>query len=141
MIRRSFHKYGAKRSSSSDGRSFHSKGERNHYEQNIRLREIAGEISDVKFQTQIELTDAAVIYKPDFVYFEKATNQTIAEEFKGFETPDWRIKRKLYSVYGPYPLRIFTADRRGSLTKEQIIPKTPKLICCHCGQPALKGAR
>ena len=37
----------------------------------------------------------AITYKPDFVYFCEITKIWIIEDFKGFETADFKIKKKM----------------------------------------------
>jgi hypothetical protein len=47
--------------------------------------------------------------KPDFSWTDTDTGQTIYGEFKGFETPEYRIKRRLWKHYGPGSLVVFRA--------------------------------
>ena len=90
----------------------------------LSLRERGGEIRDLAHHPgTVFLTDARVQYRPDFRWTNAATGETEYGEFKGFETPEWRIKRRLWSVYGPGKLYIW----RGSvsrLTLDEVI--TPK---------------
>ena len=102
------HKYGASKVQY-DNQSFSSKFEAALY-QWLKLRELNGEITDIKCQETIYLTDAKIIYKPDFSYYlyiKDSAAKKIYAESKGFETSDWRIKRRLWAHYGPGPLEIY----------------------------------
>lgn len=85
-------------------KSFASKGEAGLYD-HLLMREKAGEISDIKTQVQVYLTDAKILYKPDFSYIENGKIRFA--EFKGFECGIWRIKRRLWKFYGPAPLEVY----------------------------------
>jgi len=103
------------------GRSFASKLEKDLYDF-LRIRELGGEIRDLKCQTQVHLTNARIIYKPDYAYFNLLKNREEWAEAKGFETPEWRIKRRLWMHYGPGPLLVY--KKSGTLfLAEEIIPK------------------
>jgi hypothetical protein len=89
-----------------DYHSFASKFEASVYNW-LKLREKNGEICDIKCQETIYLTLAQIIYKPDFSFITNDSKQKIWAEAKGFETAEWRIKRKLWIYYGPGPLEIY----------------------------------
>ena len=105
------------------GRSFDSKLEQNIFHLlNLRLK--AKEFKAIQQQDQIYLTAAEILYKPDF----KCTGGPEGDfwvEAKGFETPEWRIKRRLWMHYGPGPLEIWMYDTRfrGPKLKEILIPE------------------
>jgi hypothetical protein len=102
------------------GYSFASKGEAGCFDM-LSLLEKAGKIRDIKTQVTVYLTRARIIYKPDFQFEDLELAQTVYAEFKGFETSDWRIKRRLWMYYGPARLRIY----KGAMTLvEEIIPET-----------------
>lgn len=103
--RRSNHKYGATRSSF-DGYSFASNLERVVY-MLLKAMEQSGEIVIEKVQDRVLLSDAEIDYRPDFRIFDKRLGEQVWVEAKGFETSDWRIKRKLWMAYGPGLLRIY----------------------------------
>lgn len=88
-----------------DGRSFHSQSEAGRYEE-LKLLMRAGEISDLKTQASVKLSEAKIELIVDFKYFDVKLNEEVFEEFKGFETPEWRIKRRLWKSYGPGLLRV-----------------------------------
>jgi predicted nuclease of restriction endonuclease-like RecB superfamily len=103
------HKYGAKKtagSSLTDGRSFGSQLERGVYLL-LKAMEQNDEIVVEACQDQVELSAARIVYKPDFRIFDKRIDQQVWCEAKGFETPEWRIKRRLWIAYGPGLLRIY----------------------------------
>ena len=90
-----------------DGRSFSSQLERDVFGQLL----IMGFRPDqIQGQDHVYLTKARVLYIPDF----KVTNNAGVSfwvEAKGFETPEWRIKLKLWRFYGPGSLIVY--KRRG----------------------------
>lgn len=102
MTRNRLSKFGAKRSG-----GFASKLEHAVYDI-LKARENSGEIQGLKCQVQIELTDAKIIYKPDFAYMENG-KATYAEA-KGFETAVWKIKKRLWGSYGPGILYIYSGN-------------------------------
>lgn len=113
-------KYGAKKSEYA-GQSFASGLERAVYQQ-LELREKAGEISDLRCQVQVHLSEAAILLKPDFAFIDVATGEQHYAEAKGFETPQWRIKLKLWRVYGPGPLEIWKGTARQPVLDEVVKP-------------------
>jgi len=96
-------KYGRKKVT--DGvRSYDSKLERAVGEM-LWLMEKAGEIEDLKFQVEVRLTRANVLMKPDFSFLENGVR--IYLEAKGFPTPVYNLKKRLWKVYGPGELRVY----------------------------------
>ena len=89
----------------------------------LKLLEKAGEISVDKVQDNVYLTKARIHYKPDFKCTHLKTNEPFWVEFKGFETPTWRIKRKLWLHYGPGPLEIYKKGNNGVKLTETLTPK------------------
>lgn len=90
-------KYGNKSVLTPDGR-FDSAGEARRWEALKRLQE-TGEICGLMRQVTIPLIsgtpqDRACSLKIDFLYVE--AGQLVCEDFKGFETATWIIKRKLF---------------------------------------------
>lgn len=105
-----------------DGRSFASKLEAGLYDQ-LKLMELAGEIKDIKCQVRVELTDARIVMIPDFKYFCNRINEEVYAEAKGVETSDYRIKRKLWTVYGPGRLEVYKGSAKKLILIETIVPK------------------
>ena len=70
-----------------------------------------GHISDLEYQPRFTLQEAfrdncgrlnrKIEYVPDFYYFEVATFQSVAEDVKGMQTPDYRLKAKLFRAKFP----------------------------------------
>jgi uncharacterized protein DUF1064 len=103
-----------------DFHSFSSKLEKALYDFLV-LREKNGEITELKCQVSVHLTDAEILYKPDFSFFENGKLRFC--EAKGFETSDWRIKRRLWEYYGPAPLEIYKGSANNFVLHEIIVPK------------------
>lgn len=93
-----------------------------YYELCLRVR--GGEYLSLQCQDTVELTDAKIVYKPDFRLTNLDGSFTWVEA-KGYETPEWRIKKKLWKVYGPGPLIIYKGTSKSYKT-ETIIPKDLK---------------
>lgn len=91
-----------------DGIKFDSQGEARRY-QELKLLQKAGEISELELQPKFTLqptfrkngkTHRSITYKADFRYKDKGGNVVI-EDFKGFETKDFIIKKKLFEYQYP----------------------------------------
>lgn len=115
------HKYGAKKTSS-PGFSFASKLEASVYDL-LYLLYKAGEIRSIQCQDVVYLTLAKVIYKPDFKCT-RPNGDCFWVEAKGFETPEWRIKRRLWTHYGPGELHVYMGSHSHPTLKEIIKPKS-----------------
>lgn len=121
------HKYGAKKATAPDGSVFPSRLECRTY-MALQLLEKAGEIKILKKQDNIYLTAAKVLYIPDFLVMDLRKNEKVWVEAKGFETDTWRIKRRLWKVYGPGTLWVYRKDRVwGASLAEVIVPKSYKI--------------
>jgi hypothetical protein len=80
--------------------------------QELRLLEVGGVIQDLRLQPKYLLLEGyrqpgtnkrvrPIYYIADFAYVDQATGETIVEDVKGYQTPVFRIKRKLFeSRYG-----------------------------------------
>lgn len=104
------------------GYSFASKGEAGLFDY-LKLLEMAKEISDIKVQPHVYLTEARILYIPDFSVVDVKLNSLVYYEYKGFETEIWKLKKRLYRFYGPAPLRVFIKGYNGPYLQEEIIPK------------------
>lgn len=116
-------KYGNKRVEHA-GRSFDSKGEKGCYDL-LLLLEKAGEIRDIEQQVSIDLI-AGIKYRADFRFWDILLGEKVLGEYKGMETEVWRLKRKLYTVFGPHRLRVFKGYGLKISVVEEIIPETLK---------------
>lgn len=89
-----------------DGYSFASKLEASVFTM-LKARENAGEIEVLQVQDHVYLTEARILYMPDFKCMDKKTNIIFWTEAKGLDTPQWNIKKKLWRFYGPGKLEIY----------------------------------
>jgi hypothetical protein len=105
-----------------DGYSFASKLEASLYSQ-LKLMQGAGELVIEKVQDHVRLSDAQILYIPDFRVFDKRLGKQVWYEAKGFESDRWPIVKKLWRAYGPGPLRIFKGTYTRLRLDEEIIPK------------------
>lgn len=112
-------KYGAKRCEY-QGISFASMGERDCFIY-FQLLEKAKLISHLKCQIKVNLT-AGISLKVDFTYLDCELNQIVYAEFKGFQTRDWLMKKKLWKVHGPGLLRVYQGRGTKMKVVEEIEP-------------------
>lgn len=117
---RSFQKYRSKRVNY-EGHSFASQLEAAVYNL-LLLREKAGEVKEIQHQDHVYLTKARICYIPDFKFIDLKTNEESWAEAKGFETSDWKIKKKLWKFYGPGKLEIYKGSSKKITLSEVIIP-------------------
>ncbi|HRE45177.1 MAG TPA: DUF1064 domain-containing protein [Terricaulis sp.] len=95
-------KYGARRvTNRADGERFDGRGEAKRYDA-LRLAERAGEIRglrrQVRFQLWVEMGGRRVHiadYVADFAYRKAGENRDTIEDFKGYRTREYVMKRKL----------------------------------------------
>ena len=85
--------------------------------QNLKNRQMAGEISDLTFQHKVELCPG-VTWKVDFSYTERG--HTVFSEVKGKETADYRVKKKLWKAFGKHRLIIVKNGK-----EVEVIPPGP----------------
>jgi hypothetical protein len=87
-------KYNAKKTLV-DGIIFDSKKEAARYVE-LKLLQKQGHIKNLERQVRVDVTHNATLlffWKADFAYFENG--KRIYEDVKGFETPLWRLKKKI----------------------------------------------
>lgn len=98
---RGFNKFGAKKTTI-DGIRFDSKKEANRYLE-LKLLKLGGNISHLELQPEFIIHDGfecrgkkyrVIKYRADFKYIENG--QTIVEDVKGFKTPVYNIKKKMF---------------------------------------------
>lgn len=82
-------------------------------------------------QSKVYLTDARVLYIADFK-ISVGDNEFWAEA-KGVELSSWRLKKKLWSCYGPGPLLIYRGHYQNVKLVEELIPKRKAPTCPGCG--------
>lgn len=95
-------KYRAKKTTV-DGITFDSKGEAEYYCY-LKQMDQLGAIELLELQPKIYLTNARILYKPDFHIRESGVDIYI--DFKGVETAGFRLKKRLWMHYGPAMLRL-----------------------------------
>lgn len=115
-------KYGAQRTLCQLNHSHRSKLEASVC-QLIQLREIAGELKITQIEDHVYLSDAEILYIPDFRCQDPTTYENFWIEAKGFETARWPIIKKLWRVYGPGRLEIWKGTANKPHLDEIIIPK------------------
>jgi hypothetical protein len=89
----------------------------------LLLLEKLGQISDIRLQPTIYLTEARIAMRPDFCVTDIAGGFDYHVEAKGFHTDVWKIKLKIYRVYGPTPLHIYEGTYKRLILKEVVVPK------------------
>lgn len=114
-------KFGNRKSIDTAGRSFDSGLERSVFAI-LELQRRAGEIDKIQQQDTVRLSAAGIIYKPDFKIW-PVLGDIYWVEAKGFETPEWRLKRRLWKAYGPGSLVIYKGTAARPFIHEAIIPK------------------
>jgi Protein of unknown function (DUF1064) len=100
----------------STGEVFDSKGELKRW---LQLKEQwqAGVISNLRRQVELPLIVNGVqiaVYKADFAYSDE-DDERVVEDFKGFETPEFKLKRKL--VWAIHRIRIVCTRERLDIGK------------------------
>ena len=81
-----------------DGIKFDSTKEAERYGE-LRLLEKAGEICFLGIQIPFSLA-GGVVYKADFVYYDKVNKYWVVEDVKGYRTQEYKIKKKLMADIG-----------------------------------------
>lgn len=97
-----------------DGLRFDSGLEANRWRQ-LKLLERAGQIKDLERQVWMPLkvvdrwgTESTISHLVlDFTYYENG--EFVAEDFKGFETRDWKLKQKHFEAQYMTPIRVTRA--------------------------------
>ncbi len=86
----------------------------------LYLRERAGELRDVQEQVKVRIccdnpdcpSNMRIHSIIDFSAFDVKKEKTIYIEAKGFETSDYRIKRRLWLHNGPSDMEVWKGDYR-----------------------------
>ena len=101
-------KYRAKKTEI-DGITFDSKREAERYCE-LKLMQKAGLINQLELQPKFVLQEGfkkngkairPITYKADFMYWDNKLKQTIIEDVKGFETKEFKLKRKIFEANYP----------------------------------------
>lgn len=107
---------------STDGYSFASKLEREVYFI-LKMRQAAKEIVILQVQDHVYLSEAAIEYVPDFRCEDLVTGEIFWVEAKGFEKPDYKIKKRLWKYYGPGRLEEWRGSHERPYLHEVVRPK------------------
>ncbi len=119
-------KYGAK-SAYYNGTRYDSTGEAKRAE-DLDFLIAAKQILDWIRQPKVELGQNDITYRPDFLVIPRPGNTLGVgdtpwyEDFKGVQTPDFTLKKKLWRRCGRLPLRITKLDKRRFVVVETIEP-------------------
>lgn len=105
-----------------DGYSFASKLEAAVY-QILKLREKAGEIEIIKTQNIIELTEAKIKWRADFLCEYLPSRERFLVEAKGYEDLRWAVIYKLLGFYCHHKVEIWMGSYKKPFLKEIIVPK------------------
>jgi len=92
----------------------------------LKAREQAGEIKFIQCQSRVKLTLAEIVYIADFRCLDLSTNQEFHVEAKGFATPEWAIKKRLWKWYGPNNLYIYRGSHKAPFLDEVIEVKNDR---------------
>lgn len=102
-IKKKTNKYGAKKIEC-DNIIFHSEGEMRRYSE-LKILEKKGLIKDLILQPRFLLQESFVYegkkyrkieYVADFQYYDNMINKIVVEDFKGFKTKEYNIKKKMF---------------------------------------------
>jgi hypothetical protein len=102
-------KYGAVKVTGDEG-SFDSKGEAELFG-TLKLMERAGELSNIRRQVVIQLTQK-VKWRADFVAFDERKKRDEIHEFKGFQDLRFKVLLQLIPEFCPLPVKIW--GKKGS---------------------------
>ena len=91
-------------------RHFDSEAERK-YGEHLFARQMNGEISDLAFQVRWDCEVNGVrignrYMRLDFRYFDGQLAEMVWDDYKGFATPEWKLKADIWAAGGPGVLRI-----------------------------------
>lgn len=97
------HKFGAKRTQASTGRTYSSKIEAK-YAERLELLKASGELLFYLEQVNFHLP-GGINFRPDFMEF-YASGEVVVTEVKGLETDAWKVRRKLFEATYPITLNV-----------------------------------
>lgn len=94
----------------------------------LKMRERAGEISDIKKQQRVDLT-CGISWRVDFSFFDKATKKRTYAEAKGMAGERYRLCRKLWKGgHGPGKLEIWKGSYKSPKLAEIVHSNPSQLI-------------
>lgn len=119
------HKYNATRTLHA-GMTMMSKLEASVYDMLVLMQK-TGHVNKILQQTHVKMTLAEITYIPDFMVMLPDGSREW-HEAKGFETPEWRLKKRLWEFYGPGPLHIWRGSYKAPRITETVIPKITRKL-------------
>ncbi len=102
-----------------DGVKFDSIAESEYY-LILKHQELLGTTKLIELQPKIYLTRAKILYKPDFYVQNLETGDCFYIDVKGFSTPVFNIKARLWKAYASLPLHIIKKVGRNFKTEKII---------------------
>ncbi len=92
------------------------------YRTHLELREKAGDIKDLQCQVRVNLYIRNRHMRVDFAYYDNHLDCQVWNEYKGFPTEAWKIKRDIWAAgFGPGLYRV-TEWKRGGFYHTDIYP-------------------
>ena len=96
--------------------------------QHLHLLEKAGELRNIEEQNRVQIccrdpncpSKQRINSVVDFTAWDIKHDRQIWIEAKGFETPEWRLKRRLWLHSGPGPLQVYAGSYSRFHLKETI---------------------
>ncbi|MDR1695603.1 MAG: DUF1064 domain-containing protein [Endomicrobium sp.] len=107
-----------------DGHTFDSKAEGNRYCE-LKLMQKSGLINYLTLQPKYLLIpknkkNRAAYYIGDFLYVDCEAGKTVVEDVKGFETKEFRLKKKMFEqMYHAVELRIIKHKSKRQIAEEE----------------------
>lgn len=89
----------------------------------LQLRQKAGGLVIEQAEDHVYLTDARILYIPDFRCRFDSSGEFFWVEAKGYPSERWPTIKKLWRFYGPGALEIWGGTWRSPVLMETIIPK------------------
>lgn len=88
----------------------------------------AGDLKNIDFQVKVVLVSGrpGVTWKVDFAYDCGYWGERVHAEFKGAETDDYKLKRRLWEIMGPTRLLVFKQLRGDFECVENLVPGEQK---------------
>lgn len=90
----------------------------------LKLKEFQGEITDLRLQHPVRLTNAKVRCKIDFSATDTKTGRLCFYEAKGIVQDRWKIIKLLWKTYGPGILYIYTGSYKRPSLSEVVVPES-----------------
>lgn len=95
-----------------DGKKFDSAGEASYY-RFLKMQQLQGKLKILALQPKVYLTDARILYKPDFLV-EYPDGKKDFIDFKGMKTAIFQLKKRLWEFYGEGNLILIKYNRKSN---------------------------